>query len=181
MGLTTIDEKWITRIAKGDGEAFQRVYEETSSVVFGFAMSILRRKEDAEDVMHDTFLSLYRNAGSYRPMGKPLAWILTIARNACYSHLKSRQDHAGLDQIREGTDPSADTSGSAESRLLLDAALRVLDDTECQVILLHAVSGWKHREIAAFLGIPLSTSLSKYRRGIEKMRRALEEKTGDAG
>ena len=68
--------------------------------------------------------------------------------------------------------PAAD----AEDRLVLEEAFRVLGDTERQVILLHAVTGLKHREIASLLDLPLGTVLTGYHRGIRKLRRELEEK-----
>ena len=63
---------------------------------------------------------------------------------------------------------------SAEERHVLHTALTALEDTERQVILLHAVSGLKHREIAELLEIPLATALSKYHRGLKKLRAKLE-------
>ncbi len=182
MSYPALDEQWIPRIAQGDGEAFRKVYEATISVVYGFTLSILRNREDAEDATHDTYLRIHRSAGDYRPMGRPLAWILTIARNVCFNLMRSRPRLVALDQVPEsgdrGTGPG--TADDVQTRLLLDAAIRLLDETECQIILLHALSGWKHRETAEFLGLPLSTVLSKYRRGIEKMRRVLEENERDA-
>ena len=62
-----------------------------------------------------------------------------------------------------------------EDRLVLETAFRVLSKEECQIIVLHAVSGMKHREISQIMGIPLSTILSKYHRGIQKLREQLEE------
>ena len=79
--VVQFDETLITRMAEGDGNAFQEIYQHTSSAVYGFALSILKNRHDAEDVMHDTFLKAYSGAITYKPMGKPLAWILTITRN----------------------------------------------------------------------------------------------------
>ena len=67
---------------------------------------------------------------------------------------------------------------SVEDRQVLDAALTALADDERQIVLLHAVTGWKHREIAGLLELPLSTVLSKYRRALLKLKTKLEG--GDA-
>ena len=62
-----------------------------------------------------------------------------------------------------------------EDRIVLEIAFQVLSQEECQIIVMHAVSGLRHREISELLHIPLSTVLSKYRRGLKKLRRQLEE------
>ena len=67
---------------------------------------------------------------------------------------------------------------TVEDRQVLDAALTALADDERQIVLLHAVTGWKHREIAGLLELPLSTVLSKYRRALLKLKTKLEG--GDA-
>ena len=67
---------------------------------------------------------------------------------------------------------------TAEDRAVLQAALGALDDQERQAVLLHAVSGLKHREIAEILELPLPTVLSKYHRALKKLRKQLEG--GDA-
>ena len=59
---------------------------------------------------------------------------------------------------------------------MLRSAMQVLSDEECQIVILHAVTGWKHREIAVQLQLPLSTVLSKYRRGLRKLKEELEGK-----
>lgn len=59
--------------------------------------------------------------------------------------------------------------------VILETAFRILSKEECQIIILHAVSGLKHREIGGILHLPLSTVLSKYNRGIKKLRAQLEE------
>ena len=63
-------------------------------------------------------------------------------------------------------------------RLVLESALAILSEEERQIILLHAVSGLKHREIADSIGLPLSTTLSKYHRGLKKLRKHLNDKGG---
>lgn len=170
MGQSIFDENLIARIAAGDRDAFAEVYEATKSSVYGFALSILKNREDAEDVMHDTYLKLYKSAGSYLPQGKPLAFILTIVKNTAYNKLRSRRE-LPADAVTEESSP--DAYGPVEDKMLLDTALKVLDDTERMIVLLHAVSGMKHREIAEILCLNQSTVLSKYRRALKKVKEGL--------
>lgn len=175
--MTTTLENQILRISLGEKEAFRTVYESTKSAVFGFTLSILRNRADAEDVMHETYLQVFRGAASYKPMGKPLAWILTIARNLSYNRIR---DTRKTDDISEHTELYGETGVERlESRLLLDSLLEMLSEEDRQIVLLHASAGWKHREIAEWMDLPLSTVLSKYSRALNKMRNEIERK-GDA-
>lgn len=76
-------ESLLARIAKGDKEALGELYERTHAAVFGFAMSMASTPADAEDVLHDTYLAVYSSAESYTAKGKPMAWIMTIAKKPC--------------------------------------------------------------------------------------------------
>ena len=139
-----LDESLFPRIASGDKAAFLALYEKCSSPVFAYALSILRSHSDSEDAMQDTFLKIRSAAHLYQPLGKPLAWILTITRNICLMMYRQRAHTAQL------------------------------PEDSCRIIMLHALSGMKHREIAELMNMPLSTVLSKYKRGIEKLRSELE-------
>jgi DNA-directed RNA polymerase specialized sigma24 family protein len=72
---------YINRIGNNDKNALAELYHMTSAAVYGFALSILKNTQDAEDVLHDTYLRIYATAAGYKSMKKPLAWILTITRN----------------------------------------------------------------------------------------------------
>ena len=82
------DDALILRIAQGDTAALEVLYRQTSSSIYGFALSILRDPVAAEDVMQDTFVSVMQSAPGYQPSGKPMAWLLTIARNLALMRLR---------------------------------------------------------------------------------------------
>ena len=127
-------------------------------------ISILKNSHDAEDVLHDCYLRIHASAADYKCEGKPMAWILTIARNLSFKLLQQKKNSAALP-----FDPG-DDRWDADDRLVIEACLNILSDEERQIVVLHAVSGFKHKEIAAFLQIPLSTVLSKYHRALKKMK-----------
>lgn len=170
-----IDEGLFRRIGDGDKDAFRLLYELAGNAVFAYALAILRSREDAEDAMQETFLKIRAAAHLYTPMGKPMAWILTIAKNVCMMRFREARHAAvvSIEELRE--DPDCRDIEDREDRIVLETAFRVLSPDECRIIMLHAVSGMKHREIAELLNMPLSTVLSKYNRGIKKLRSKLEE------
>lgn len=169
-----IDERWFLKIASGDKAAFGLLYERAGSSVYAYALSMLRNREEAEDVKHDTFLKIHSAAHLYQFQGKPMAWILTITRNICLMRLRQKKhtpfSYGEMDEKKAGFEEISDV----EDRMILKKAFEVLAEDELQIIMLHAVSGVKHREISEVMGVPLPTVLSKYRRGLKKLRREVE-------
>jgi RNA polymerase sigma factor, sigma-70 family len=165
-------ERILEALACGKKEAVKDLYEQCSQAVFAYALSLLRNTHDAEDVLHDCIIKVWESAPRYQNRGKPMAWILTIAKNLCISKLRTAKDSIPLTE----TELSADTGAlSAEERILLESCMNSLDDSERQIVVLHAVSGMKHREIAKLLRLPLGTVLSKYRRAILKLKKRWEQ------
>ncbi len=169
-----LDESLFTRIAAEDKAAFCELYRLCSSAVFSYALSILRNRTDAEDAMQDTFLKIRSAAHLYKPLGKPLAWIFTITKNISLMMYRSRTHVVQMPEEPAEPDLGLDQIESVEDRMTLEKAFTVLPEDTCQIIMLHAVSGMKHREIAGLLKMPLSTVLSKYRRGIKRLQSELE-------
>lgn len=168
-----ISDELIVKIAQGDQDAFHKLYEETSSLVFGYALSILKDKHKAEDVMQDTYIKVYSNAGSYTGKGKPMAWILTITRNLALMNFRQKQ-HENIDDDQYQSIYDMPHIHS-ENKMLVDHLLNRLSDEEREIVMLHAMSELKHREIAALMSLPLSTVLSKYNRAIAKLREFMKE------
>lgn len=170
-------EQLLLEVAAGDRQALGRLYDGARVAVYGTALSYLKNVQDAQDVTQDTFVRIWDCAVQYRPQGTPMAWILTITRNL--ARMKLRQDGRQVEMEESYWDavPEEGPEVSPEDRQVLQDALAVLGDQERQVVVLHAVTGLKHREIAAILELPLATVLSKYQRARKKLRTYLE---GDA-
>ena len=178
--MDEVDESLFPRIAEGDKEAFICLYEQSRNAVFSYALSLLRNYDDAEDAAQDTFLKIRSAAHLYKPMGKPMAWVITITRNICLMRLRELKKNTDspiddLDFQADRDNPGLAAFGDVEDRFVLAKAMEQLAEEECQIIFLHAVSGLRHREIAGIVGMPLATVLSKYRRGLKKLRKSLEE------
>lgn len=167
-------EPLLLKLAQGDQEALGELYHRARAAVYGLALSYLKHAHDAEDVTQDTFVRIWENAPRYRPRGTPLAWILAVARNLSLMKLRERgktQDMEPEEWDRLAADNPLVTT---EDRQVLQSALSGLSDEERRVVILHAVTGWKHREIAELLEMPLATVLSKYRRALQKLKNILE-------
>lgn len=172
------DERLLNRIAAGDEEAFRQLYQNTDKTMYSFILSILKNPQDAEEVLQETFLKVWTSAGTYQSQGKPLAWMFTIARNLCYMKFRDQkhQSDMGLDDISEKeTGEVCLPIEQAADKMVLQAALDILKEEERQIVLLHVTAGLKHREIAANMGMPLATVLSKYNRAMKKLENHLRE------
>ena len=161
-------EELLRQIALGSQQAFEELYRATDSAIYGYALSLMRNHHEAQDIMMDTYLKIRCAAHLYMPM----AWILTITKNIARTKLRSAGRQIPLDDLEETT-PSFDRD--SEEAVALEQAMKVLGDQERQILILHAVTGLKHREIAEMLGMPLATVLSKYARSLKKLKKALEE------
>ncbi|MDZ5725243.1 RNA polymerase sigma factor [Acetobacterium sp. K1/6] len=170
-----IDEAIFTRIAAGDMVAFEEFYRQTERTVYAFVLSTLKNHDDALDVVQDTYLKIRAAAHLYKPMGKPMAWVFTIARNLSVSKIRSKQKNDSITLTDMENDLNFSYVSDAEDRLVLQTALKILTSEETEIILLHAISGFTHREIAKSLEMKLSTVLSKYHRGLKKLKKYLIE------
>ena len=173
-GADEID-RCIERVAMCDRDAFAVLYRSTSGAVFAYALSVLKNRQDAEDVLHDCYVNIYQTAQAYRSEGKPMAWIMTVTRNLCLHKLRERSRRAEQPDCDWETLLRADSGLGDEEHLLLRACMEQLGGEERRIFLLHAGAGFKHREIAEFIELPLATVLSKYSRAVKKMRKYLEE------
>lgn len=169
-----VDDLLIQKIADGDQDALYTLYESVAPNIYGFALSITKNTHDAEDVLQETILMVYRKAKEYQSKGKPMAWIFTIARNFSLMKLREHDKTIFLEDTQIFDSAGFSNIESAEQRMTLQAVLQSMNSQEQQIVMLHAVEGMKNREIAAILQLPLNTVLSKYHRAIKKLRKYLE-------
>lgn len=167
-------EALIDGIAAGSREDLAELYRRTRAAVYGLALSYLKNGAEAEDVAQDTFVKVWAAAPSYRPQGKPMAWLLTIARNLALGRLRTAARIQDLSEAQWSAFSIESDTLTADDRTVLAAALGRLSDEERHIVVLHAVCGLKHREIAQFLGLALPTVLSKYHRSLKKLKTILE-------
>ena len=165
-------ETLLAGVAQGDREALADLYAAAKGAVHAMALGILKNAQDAQDVTQDVFVRIWDAAGTYRPQGSPMAWMLTIARNMALMRLRQAGRTRPMEDAEWDTLPAPGLS--PEERMALRAALSSLTDAERQIVLLHAASGLKHREIGQLLDLPLATVLSKYHRAMKKLRAQLE-------
>ena len=171
-------ESLLAGLAAGDRDSLAALYHRTRAAVYGLALSYLKNGQDAQDITQDTFVRVWEKAESYRPQGKPMGWLLAIARNLSLMKLRERDKTQDLPDDQWENLAMESPRVTPEDRQVLQAAMGELSGEERRIVMLHAVAGMRHREIASLLEIPLSTALSKYHRALKKLQAALK---GDEG
>lgn len=165
-------EDLIRRIGLDDPDAFARFYRETERALYAYSLSVTKHHEDALDVMHDAYLKVRASAHLYKPQGKPMAWVFTIAKNLARDRFRQQKRFVDPEEDMED-DLRFSYVHDATDRLVLEKVLKTLSEEEREIVLLYAVQGYKHKEIAQALDIPLNTVLSKYRRALQKLKKEL--------
>lgn len=120
----------LAAVAAGSTEALERLYNTAKAAVYSYSLSVLRNVQDAEDVLHDCFVNIFTAAAGYRPHGKPMAWIITIAKNLCFARLRQHNRQEQLPD-EDWSEMLADNAGlSNEDRLVLRECLGRLSEEE---------------------------------------------------
>ena len=151
----------------------------TRRLVYSLALRILGIRADAEDVVQEVFLQVWKRAETYRPdRGSPECWILTIARNRALAKIRAAntmKKGLGIDALpirrRRTSSRSSGPIVRAESALAVRSALARLPDEQRRVLELAYFDGLTQSEIAARLGEPLGTVKTRIRLGMERLRR----------
>ncbi len=178
--MTTRDdiETWITRSATGDRDAFMALYDATSSKLFGICLRVLKDRADAEDVLQDVYVKIWRNADRYRANGlSPMTWLITVARNGAIDRLRARkapaeriEDHAGL---ADGS-PSPEAAAIATSEAArIVACLDQLDADRAAAVRGAYLDGMSYADLAARHDVPLNTMRTWLRRSLLKLKDCL--------
>ena len=168
-------DDYIFAVAGGDKDALAGLYEDTHTAVYGYALSLCKHPHDAEDILQDVFVQIWNAAGQYTSCGKPMAWVFTITKNLVMQNIRQQGKMMPVtdEELQEFFCEHEEIT--SDDRIVLEALLENLQDDERQIVVLYSLSGMKHREIAAFLKIPLSTVLSKYNRALKKLRNIIKE------
>jgi RNA polymerase sigma-70 factor, ECF subfamily len=172
------DAALVRRAADGDSEAFSVLVRRYQRAAYAVALGVTGRHEDAEDAAQEAFLVALDRIEECQDPARFGGWFTTIVRNRARNLVRReglRQGEALPPQISAGG-PAADRGiERRELREWLTAALQLLTPVQREVVLLHDLEGWKHREIAERLDMPSGTVRSHLHFGRRRMRELLAE------
>jgi RNA polymerase sigma-70 factor (ECF subfamily) len=171
------DGELLQRIADGDRDAFDVLYRRFVRPVFALALRRLGDRGRAEDATQETFASIWRSAGSYKPARGPGApWLYAVARNAIVDRTRQRSEPPM--EAPDEASPDVGPPEEAERSWLswrVHRALEELPAHERPLLELAYWSGLSQSEIADFLNIPLGTVKTRTRSALARLADSLEE------
>jgi RNA polymerase sigma-70 factor (ECF subfamily) len=174
----------LARTGAGDREAFRLLHARYSAPLFSLAVRMVGNFGEAEELLQDAFMKVWRSAASYDPRkSRPFTWAVTVVRRTCIDHLRKRRrlpvttpmpdDDAAIDQsagdaVRRSVEASEDSE-------LVRGAIAESPPNQRRALELALFSGMTHAEIAERLGQPVGTVKSWIRRGLLDLRTTLTE------
>jgi RNA polymerase sigma-70 factor (ECF subfamily) len=165
--------------ARGDAMALRRLYDHMASHLMGVALRIVRRRDLADDVVHDAFVQVWRRAGTFDPgRGSGRAWLASIVRHRALTVMRRIGRERPLDEAELAEQPLDEPSALERLERAADAGalhrcLQELEPVRRRTILLAYADGLSLTQIAARLGAPVGTIKSWVRRSLEALRRCL--------
>jgi RNA polymerase sigma-70 factor (ECF subfamily) len=173
------DVELLKAVASQDEAALAQLYDRYRVILFGLLMRILNNREEAEDVLQEVFLQVWRRAADFdENRGRPFTWLVTMARSRGIDRLRTlasreRVAVAGAKEETEAVSDAASDAFRSEQRSLVTSALAQLPDEQQRPLILAYFDGLTQTEIAARLGAPLGTVKTRMRTGMMKLREML--------
>ena len=181
------DVELLAAIARKDETALAELYDRYRVILFGVLIRILTSREEAEDVLQEVFLQVWRRAGDFdEKRGRPFTWLVTLARSRGIDRLRSlaAKERVALAGAREPSEQVSDAVADAfasEQRTLVTTALAQLPEEQKRPLTLAYFEGLTQSEIAAKLGAPLGTVKTRMRTGLMKLREVLSNQSASFG
>ena len=150
-------------------EAMHDIYAEMKDSIYTFILLHTGRQNRylAEDIMQETFVAVYGSAKNFKSNKNPRAWLLTIARNKAVSQIRALSRTVTMEgeffDSEAFSVPFADGTGA-------ESLLSHLSEQDREIVVLHVIYGFKHREIAKIIQRPIGTVMRRYKQSIDSMR-----------
>ncbi len=171
------DEDLMPRVAALDADALEVLFDRHARAAFSLAYRICGSRTDADDVVQEAFLSVWRSAARYDPaLGSVRSWTLTIVHNRALDQIRRMSRHEGrqmyddglAERLRAPDDTEADVLARSDAEDM-QGILGTLSAEQARVIEMAFYGGFTHAQIADALALPLGTVKGRMRLGMEKL------------
>ncbi len=172
------DDSIVSLLLSNDEQGLRLLYRNYSSAIFGIISRIVPTSHEADEVLNDTFLKIYKNISSYdKDKSKLFTWMARIARNAAIDKRRSADFKQGQNTISLDSLPNYDSSYSESKNMDqgLSKMIASMDADLRQILEYVYLMGYSHQDCADELNIPLGTVKTKVRRAILILREGLKD------
>ncbi len=173
-------EELMSMVARGDEQAFERLYDELASPILGLVQRVLRDPAQSEEVAQEVLVELWRTAARYRPeRGSVRTWTLTLAHRRAVDRVRSaqaaadREDRVAESEADRPFDEVADEVTGRLEREQVRRCMVTLTELQRESVVLAYYGGYTYREVAQLLDVPLATVKTRLRDGLIRLRDCL--------
>jgi RNA polymerase sigma factor (sigma-70 family) len=177
MFRSNLDIKLIEGCLDGDVKAQFRLYKKYSEAMYNIAVRIVGNKIDAEDILQDSFITVFTRLDELENKEVFSNWMKRIVINKSVSLIRSKK--ILFEELNDSIDCGDDDIYEIEESIdpaVVHNSIKELPDGCRTVLVLYSLEGYKHKEIATLMGISESTSKSQYRRALELLSKKLKNK-----
>ena len=179
------DTEMLQGVANGDRECFGKLHDRYENLLFSTIFKVLNDREDAEEVLQETFFNLWKKAHLFQDVrGRPVTWLASMARNRAIDRLRAKQRQSrtrhALEKERAVVPTHNDPINGRKAAVRRDhcqmvrSAVIELSDIQREAIEMAYFQGMSQKEISAQLGEPLGTVKARIRRGVSRLREIID-------
>jgi RNA polymerase sigma-70 factor (ECF subfamily) len=169
----------LERVGAGDHRAFSALYDRTAAKLYGICLRLLGSEAEAQDVMQEAYVTVWRKADRYDPSkASPITWLAVLARNKAIDRLRrssiSTEDLSAAADVEDESPSAFKIVARADDELRLRKCMEELDSRAGSLIRAAFLDGASYPELAERDNVPLGTMKSWIRRGLRQLRGCLE-------
>jgi RNA polymerase sigma-70 factor (ECF subfamily) len=162
--MINVDKKTLLAFQKGHHGAFQQIYDQYKDLLFVVVIAIIKDEDATKDVLQDSWMKVYQQAGTLKDLSKLQAWLVLIARNTALNYLKKKKDESWQDYYDESQAGQEETS-------LFQTWHANLNDEDNLILAYKVVYDMPFQDIATWLNHPLSYIYKRYQYAIETIKK----------
>lgn len=179
--MKKIDEKELhdlfAEFKNNNQTAYNQLYEKYYSLVYGIAFSVMKNKEDSEDIVNEVFTKIYKIDKEKLPVSGESSWLFTVTRNECFSTLRKAKQNISIDEIYEVP------SNSKELEEIIDTdyynkIISKLSEQEKTIVSLKLLSNFTFSKISQIMDIPIGTVQWKYYKAMNSLKLSISGLAG---
>ncbi len=171
MKTSALEDK-VKKFKNGDKSAFDYIYENTYKPLYFNILYYVKDKMYAEDILHDVYLKAIASLSSYSPDTNFVAWLCKIGKNLALNFIERRKREV----LTDFDNPAQGGTYETELPYVFEIARKVLSEEDYKIVMMCQVAGYKRREVAAIMEMPIGTVTWKNNQALKKLKDCLEDK-----